>query len=142
MKRTMLFLCSVLFVFSFTQQGEAVSITDTYDPGHIYMSHGKNHLVTWTFDLTQYGFDPRTQDVFEGRILLNMEDDGRDRNETAMLRMGKDRIRWEVDTGEIAFSLDDMARMSETGLITFTLMAKRGDFYFNGARICIDAKHQ
>lgn len=39
-----------------------------------------NSRISWSFDLTEVGFDSRTQNLSEVRILLNMEDDRRDSN--------------------------------------------------------------
>ena len=56
-------------------------------------------VVSWQFDLTDYGFDPNTQDVISAEVVLDLSDDWDWWPEYATFIVGTDYDWWEVDTG-------------------------------------------
>ena len=139
MKKILMFLCAVTLVFGMIGTASAIPYTDTYDAGHLYMT---SHLllqpddsVSWTFDITNDGFNPVTQDVTSASISLNFTDDGGrfDFGETADLDVGNNYFYWGVDTGDVSFTITSLMTLSDSGTIDCTLTAEAGDFYFNSA---------
>ena len=139
MKKFLMFFCTVMLVFGMIGTASAISYTDTYDAGGLYMS---SHLsipddsVSWTFDITNDGFNPATQDVTSASISLNFTDDGGwELWELADLNVGANTFSWEVNTGGISFTITSLMTLSNLGTIDCTLIADAGDFYFNSARL-------
>ncbi len=125
-------------VFGIAETGQAIPFTDTYDAGHIRMKGSllrPDDSISWTFDITDDGFDPLTQDVLSAEVVLNLEDDGGrfDFFEIAMLNVGENTFSWEVDSGNTTFMLTSLMVLSDTGTVDCTLTAGLGDFYFNSA---------
>ena len=129
--------------FGLAETAAAIPFTDTYNAGHLYMNgstFGHKDSITWTFNITDDGFDPGTQDVTSARVALSLEDDrGSDLWEFAVLGVGTNRFAWEVDTGDAVFTLSSLMILSETGAISCTLTAFLGDFYFNTATLNAEA---
>lgn len=97
---------------------------------------GGGDVVTWTFDITDDGFDPLTQDVTSASIRLNLSDDsGWDFWEFATLNIGTNHFSWEVGDGDAAFRLASLMTLSDTGRVEASLSAVWGDFYFNSATL-------
>ncbi len=125
-------------VFGMVGTASAIPYTDTYDAGHIYMRgslFGSDDSVSWTFDITDNGFNPNTQDVISASVGLNLSDDGCDFFEFARLNVGDNRFYWEVDNGNISFAITSLMSLSDTGKVAATLTARWGDFYFNSATL-------
>ncbi len=134
-------LCAVTLIFGMTGSAGAASYTDTYDAGNIYMKGYQSD--SWTFDITDYGFNPKTQDVTEATVLLNLTDDSYDWYEVAYLNLEGNtfswKFLWEVDTGSKSFKIDSLITLSDSGTIDCTLIAVGGDFYFNNATLTAEA---
>ncbi|WDN89653.1 hypothetical protein BuS5_02621 [Desulfosarcina sp. BuS5] len=139
MKKFLMFLCAMMLVFGMVGTASAISYTDTYDAGHLYMRGslwGYNDSVSWTFDITDDGFNPVTQDVTSASVELNLQDDsGWDFWEWAALDVGTNSFSWEVDTGDVSFTITSLMTLSNTGTVDATLTATFGDFYFNSATL-------
>jgi len=141
MKKLLLFLCAVALVFGMVGSASAIPYTDTYDAGHLKMSGNglcPDDSVSWTFDITDNGFNPATQDVTSAEVSLNFKDDACDLSERGKLNVGGNTFSWEVDTGDKSFeitSLSALSDISETGKVFVTLTATKGDFYFESATL-------
>ncbi len=132
-----MFLCAVTLVFGMVETASAIPYTDTYDAGHYYMDPwGGNSSISWTFDITDDGFNPVKQDVTSASVVLNFQDDRRwDWWERANLDVGSNSFSWEVDTGDVSFTITSLMTLSDSGTIDATLTAGWGDFYFNNATL-------
>jgi len=134
-----MFLCAMTLVFGMVASASAIPYTDTYDARHLYMRGtllGLDDSVSWTFDITDDGFNPVTQDVTSASVELNFQDDRRiDLWEFAELDVGLNSFSWEVDTGDISFTITSLMTLSDSGTVDATLTATLGDFYFNSATL-------
>lgn len=143
MKKLLMFLCTLTLVFGIVGVAGAISYPDTYDAGGILMSgslFGSDDSVTWTFDITDEDsgfFNPVTQDVTSAQISLSLEDHTGcfDFWEFANLDVGDNSFNWEVNTGDISFTIASLMTLSESGTVDATLTATLGDFYFNSATL-------
>ncbi len=139
MKKLLVFLWTVTFVLGVVGSAGAIPYTDTYDAGGRLMKafSGQDSSVFWTFDITDDGFNPDTQDVTSASVALNLRDDGGwfDFWEIASLDVGSNDFIWEVDSGDISFTITSLMTLSETGTVDATLTAIWGDFYFNSATL-------
>jgi len=138
MKRLLGILLGIVLIVLVTGSAHAIPITytDTYVPDDIFMGRGATN--SWTFDITQKGFNPDIQDVTSASIELNLQDDrdcGWWKWEIAMLDIGANVSLWEVDTGDITFAVKSLITLSDTGKIDVALTAILGDFYFNSATL-------
>ncbi len=153
MKRIMAVLVAVMLIFGMAGIAGAIPYTDTYDAGDpgpdgLYMS---SHLfspddsVSWTFSIIEDGFNPVTQDVTSASVELNFSDDSNPPwdgvdpwgwwSEVAYLNVGENEFNWEVDDGDIGFTVTSLMTLSDLGVVDATLTATRGDFYFNTATL-------
>ena len=137
-KRTLMFSFALVGILCFVESGYAIPFTDTYDAGHLYMRGailGSDDSISWTFDITDDGFNPATQDVISAQVALNLQDDGGfiDFWEFAVLDVGENVFYWEVESGGVSFELASLMILSDTGTVECTLTASLGDFYFNSA---------
>ncbi|BBO86362.1 hypothetical protein DSCO28_69280 [Desulfosarcina ovata subsp. sediminis] len=151
-KKLFLLLVFTLF-FGTTGIANAIPYTDTFDANSLYMEDGgwqylggfilnphnwtyiDDDTISWTFNITDDGFDPDTQDITSATITLDFTDDAYDWTEYANLVIGTNEFNWEVDTGDITFTITSLITLSDTGTITCTLTATGGDFYFNSATL-------
>lgn len=141
MKKIYVLLSLFLVVLGAVGTASAIPYTDSYNAGHKYMSgsllgllNGANSEVTWTFDITDSGFNPVTQDVTSASVALHLQDDsGLDFLEFAHLNVGTNNFYWEVNTGDSVFGINSLISLSDTGTVVATLRALLGDFYFNSA---------
>ena len=124
----------------------AITYTDVYDPADILMQGswlpwGSDMSISWTFDITDDGFDPLVQDVTSAEVSLSLSDDGGfwDFYEYATLDVGTQSFTWEVDTGQSSFTVASLMTLSNTGMLDVTLTATAGDFYFNSATLTAEA---
>jgi hypothetical protein len=75
-----------MLVLGVAAVASAIPYTDTYDAGHYYMDeYGSNSEVLWIFDITEYGFDPVTQDVTSAEVELIFEDEDSDTGQHAQI---------------------------------------------------------
>ncbi|MCU0599697.1 MAG: PEP-CTERM sorting domain-containing protein [Desulfobacterales bacterium] len=141
MKKLYVLLGLFLIILGAVGTASAIPYTDSYNAGHTYMSgsflellNGANSTVTWTFDITDSGFNPDTQDVTSASVALHLQDDsGLDFLEFAHLNVGTNNFYWEVNTGDSVFGINSLMSLSDTGTVVATLRAILGDFYFNAA---------
>ena len=143
MKNILLFLCVALMVFGMTGSASAIPYVDTYDAKATYLEGswsiwGEDDTISWTFDITDAGFNPDTQDITSASISLNFSDDSCDWFEMAALELGENLFVWEVNTGDVSVTLSSLMTLNNTGTIDATLTAVGGDFYFNSATLTAD----
>ena len=146
MKKFLMFLCAVTLVLGLVGSASAVPYTDIYNAGNLYMSghsvwtHDDDDSISWTFDITDDGFNPTTQDVTSAEVELNFQDDSRhDWWEFASLSVGDNSFVWEVNSGDISYTLTSLMTLSDTGQVDATLTARGGDFFFNSATLTAEA---
>ncbi len=135
MKKFLMLLSMMLMAFGVVGSASALTFTDTFDAGHRYMTPGDS--VSWEFDITDE-FNFNTQDIISASVMLDLEDDGWDWYERAELSVGENEFRWEVDSGDISFTITSLMTLSESGRVEAELKATSwfwGDFYFNSATL-------
>ncbi|UQG60442.1 PEP-CTERM sorting domain-containing protein [Marinobacter sp. M3C] len=122
---------------------------DSHSPAEdIYMSgsfFGAKDTYSWTFDITNDGFNLGSDSVTSYGITLDLRDDSNsffDFWEFAFFDqpgLAGDRT-FEVNTGdeEIGFSLAGLISMNLDGMLNVALTATSGDFYFKGATLVAD----
>jgi len=124
-------LCAVTLIFGMTGNAAAASYTDTYD-ANTYMKDGD--YVSWTFDITDNGFDPAAQDVTEAIVLFDFTDEDSDFFKIAILNIGKETFLGDADTNS-----NSLMTLSNSGTINYALIAVGGDLYFNKATLTAEA---
>jgi len=135
LKKILAIFCATLFVLGVAGAAMAIPYTDFYDAGNYYMDpRGTNSSVSWTFDITPE-FNPEIQDVTSAFVTLGLSDDSWDWFERAVLDVGTNKFRWEVDTGDVSFSITSLITLSDYGTVDANLRSRRGDFYFNTATL-------
>ena len=144
MKKFLMVLCAVTLVFGMVGTASAITYTDTFNAEHLYMSgtlFGSDDSVAWTFDITDDGFNPDTQDVTFASVKLGFQDDMEKWYciEFATFDVGSDYFFWEVDSGGITYEISSVITLSEFGMLDVNLTAIFGDFYFNGAILTAEA---
>ena len=147
MKKFYIFFSVFLLIMGAASAAHAIPYTDTYDAGHTYMHGsiledllGTNTTVSWVFNIADEGFNPATQDVTAASVTLNLADDsGNDFWEIAHLNVGTNSYYWEVETGNATFGINSLLSLGNTGMISTSLSALLGDFYFNSATLTADA---
>ena len=116
MKKLLVILCAIIIMLGFTGTASATLYQDTYPGERLYMNMGSS--VSWTFDITKDGFDPDTQDVTSASLSLGFSDDEDDcwfmKSEWVTLDVGTKRFFWEVDTGEVEYSITSLITLSDT----------------------------
>lgn len=134
------FLAIMILIVSLSGVALAIPYTDVYDAGPLHMDDSGFlgvTSVTWTFDITDDGFDPLTQDVTAATVVLNFYEDDWDFlwDEYAELNVGDNTFTWEVDTGNVSFTITSLISLSDTGTISASLTATDGNFWFNSATL-------
>lgn len=157
MKKGLLILA--VLIFGWVSVASAITYTDTADVDAQWMedsywvttgwswSNGfegywtEDDTIGWTFDITDDGYDPTTQEITSAAISLNFYDQGLDwlAKEYAELEVGENVFSWEVDGGDVVFSLTSTMTLSDTGMVDAQLTAIGGDFYFNSATLTAEA---
>ena len=140
MKRLLVGLCVTMIAVGMAGTVSAIPYTDTYDAGQAYMQgslFGSDDSVSWTFDITDDGFNPATQDVTAASVEISLQDESDNFPwiEYASLEVGTNSFFWEVDTGDLSFNITSLMSLSETGTVDATLTATWGDFYFKSATL-------
>lgn len=113
---------------------------DSYSPGHVYMSASGNNYESWTFDITDDGFNPGSDFVSNYGINLSFRDDQWwDWTEYVYFDQPGilgDRY-FEVDTGNetVGASFFGLISINLDGMLDVALTATKGDFYFKGATL-------
>lgn len=140
MKKFLMVLCAVMMVLGMVGTAGAISYTDTYNANHLYMNgtlFGHDDSDSWTFDITDDGFNPATQDVTSASVELFFQDDMERWYciEFATFDVGSNYFLWEVDSGGITYEISSLITLNDSGTLDVTLTAIYGDFYFEGARL-------
>ena len=143
MKKFLMFLCAMSMVFGLMGTASAISYTDVYIAND-YMRgslFGSDDIHEWDFDIYDNGtgFDPTTQDVISASVMLSLTDDGCDFFEVAALDVGANLFYWEVNTGDISFTITSLMDLNIDGKVHASLTASLGDFYFNSATLFAEA---
>ncbi len=140
-------ICAVVLVLCAVSTVRATTITDVVN-NNAWMAPswlGGISNVSWTFDITDQGFDPETQDVTSANVSLRFKafdlDDqifGGWFSESADLNVGSNNFDWEVDNGEVSFALSSLVTLSNTGTINASLSRTRGAFIFASSALTAD----
>ena len=146
MKKLLVFSCLAVFIFGVVGTADALMYySDIYDPDpDVYLGgkRSRHHdTYSWTFDVTDDGFSPVVEDVVSAEVGLSLLDDAGclDFWEFATLDIGENTFWWEVDTGDIAFTVASLMTLSDSGKVDCTLPACWGDFYFDKAVLHAEA---
>ncbi len=123
--------------------------TDVYNAGGTLLQSnffGPNDSDSWTFDITDDGYDPALESISSATVSLDLRDDAGFFFsydlfwEKARLTSGSDLIDiWKVNTGTKVITITSLASLSSTGMLSMTLEAKLGDFYFDQATLNAEA---
>lgn len=145
MKKCLLLM--VLLFLCFTTVASATTYTNVANIDAQYMQGewlggllgcwSDGDTIGWTFDITKEGYDPLAEQVESALVVLNFTDNDWDfiSKETAQLDVGVNTFSWEVNTGDICFTISSIMTLSATGIIDATLTATKGDFWFNSASL-------
>ena len=146
--RTSLLAITLAFTHS-SIVSATTTYTDEYDAGGIKLGStfwNQTETNAWTFDITDDGYNPATEDISSATVSLNLRDDaGYFLNydlfwEFAQLSSSGTLIgAWEVDSGAKALTITSLAGLSNTGILSMTLEATLGDFYFEQATLTAKA---
>ena len=113
---------------------------DSYSPGPVKMSASGNNYESWTFDITDDGFNPGSDLVLNYGINLKFRDDSYfDWAEYVYFDqpgLTGDRY-FEVDTGNetAGASFFGLISINLDGMLDVALTATKGDFWFKGATL-------
>lgn len=140
MKKGLVLLFAVAFLFGAMGTASALTFTDTYNPSDFKMS---SHLFSpddthsWQFSLLGDGYDPSLMEISAATIGLSLRDDGGwfDGWEFADLNVGTQTFSWEVNTGTTSFTVSSLLTLSNTGLLDVSIKADAGDFWFRSANL-------
>ncbi len=127
----------------------ATSYTDIYNAGGIKLGGtlwSLNDTASWTFDITDDGFNPALENITAATVSLDLRDDaGYFLSydliwEVAQLSTGNTVIdTWEVQTGTEVLTITSLTSLNNSGTLSMTLEAVFGDFYFDQATLNADA---
>jgi hypothetical protein len=143
MKKLLVFLCAVVFVFGLSGVASATLYTDLYDAGSpgiwtnpLYMAQGDSD--SWTFNILDSGYDPATEQIVSadvGVYFIEYDNDawGPRWWEVASLVVGSNTFVFEVDTGGYTYELQGLFDLSTTGMVDATVTALYGNFHFVGS---------
>ncbi len=140
MNRLSIVVALLMLVLGVAGAANALPYTDVYYVDKDDRLMKKGDTIKWIFDLTKpdIGFNPDTQDVTSAKIELNFKDDKRDGLhwwEDASLNVGENNFSWEVDTGDISFTISSLMTLSDTGMVNCSLTNTSGDFRFFSATL-------
>ena len=117
--------------------------TDTYEIGEYMQGYvfRPDDTISWTFDISDNGngYNPAIQNITSAYVSLNFQDDDRFWGEFARLEIGNNSFRWEVDSGDISFTLESIMTLSDSGTIDASITATLGDFYVSSATLTAEA---
>ena len=159
MNKLLVFLCTIAVVFFTVGIASAVPIVDPWDPSDVFLKHdgteGGVMQYDWTFDLTDDNFNPSCQDVTTAVVSVSLYDDEEDPvetpNEYARLYVGGPDAfgDWveEFGLGKLddptnrSFTLSgtNLDTLSDQGTLNVRLVATGGDFFFDSARLEVEA---
>jgi hypothetical protein len=145
MRKLFGFLFGLFLVLAVAGVASAIPYTDTYDPDDFKM---KSHLLdlddmhSWTFDITDEGFNPVLQDVTYATIDLYLYDDNSGIGEVHPERVevyfdqlnddgAADWATWTWNLADYSITVKSLITLSDNGTLDVTLKADTGDFYFD-----------
>jgi len=146
MKKLFRFLIGLFLFFGTLGSAEAIQYTDTHDPTDFLMSSRlwpvPDDVYSWTFDVTQYGFDPLTQDITSADMDLYLRDDrsGFDEIHFEVPKIffnqlddegSEDWEKWDYSPGDYTITIESLVTLNENGTLNVALKAEVGDFYFD-----------
>ncbi len=138
MKKFLMVLCALTLIFGMVGTASAISYKDVHNFDLRMNPWGANSSVSWIFDITgKQTWDPAAQEITSASVALNFSDDNGwfDWLEFATLDVGTNNFFWEVDTGDVNFTITSLMTLNNAGTVDATLSAKWGDFYFNSATL-------
>jgi len=127
---------------------EAASYTDTYNPDDILLGTGEGQTssLSWEFDITDYGFNPLTQNVTNALLDLQLDDDKghQDGAEKLSISIGGTNLANNANANkDLSFILFDQSnvllKLSDVGKLLIVLTATSGDFIFEAATLHVAA---
>lgn len=149
MKRLMVVLGVLLFVFCSTAYATPITFTDetlfsangtdpaedivAYGYGDVNELNGKGDFIRWTH---HFEFDPAAESILDGLLVLSLRDDN-----DCFVEFGlalKEDGDWDfggVDTGE--YALDVNTEYLGDGAFTVTLVSLLGDFYIDKSALSV-----
>ena len=151
MKRFLILVSVIALILGGAGVASAVSYvdsqiyTDTYEIGEYMQGHvfRPDDTISWTFDISDNGtgYNPATQNITSASVSLNFRDDAGflDLWEYAELEIGNNSFLWEVDSGDISFTLESIMTLSDSGTIDASITAALGDFYVSSATLTAEA---
>jgi hypothetical protein len=123
----------------------ATTYSDIYDAGSIKLGAfgwSSTNSDSWTFDITDDGYNPALENITAATVSLDLRDDkGYFLSydifwEKARLSSGGTIIdTWEVDTGTEVLTITSLTELNNSGILSLTLKAVLGDFYFDQATL-------
>jgi hypothetical protein len=141
MKKLLVFSCLTVFIFGIVGTAGALVYSDVYDPNDdLFLQCWDSR--EWQFDIRDDGFNPDKQDVLSAEVTLSLYDDKDSWGwwpEYAILQEGTNFFVWEVNTGDIAFTVGSLMTLSDSGTVDCRLTALFGDFYLDSASLSAEA---
>jgi hypothetical protein len=139
MKNRFLLVFAFLLLFAASAGAAPYVWTDFVNPKDVYLSTGQSY--SYTHDITDgvEGFNVGEDYISNWAMKISLYDDGSDSWEIAKIDLPgwvADR-RVEVDYFDVVtgFSFAGWFSLNDTGTISATILAKRGDFYFGDSAL-------
>ena len=146
MKNLKIVLVSVALLFLSSGVASAISYTVDHDCNvHLGQNDGwpfhEVESYSWTFNINDEGYDYNTQSVTSAVVNLRLYESDWDRvwEEEAELNVGNNTFTWEVDSGDISYTLTSVLELSDTGIVNATITSIDGNFYLRGASLTAEA---
>ncbi len=145
MKKVTLFATLLLLGSFVTANAGMIPMTwtDTYDPADIRLSSSRyaTHSIGWDFDITQDGYNPATDAIWNYGISLGVTDDngGDWKAEWAYFDQagltGDSLFEIDFSDVNIGASFSGWVDLSLDGIMSVSLTALSGDFIFQDATL-------
>lgn len=118
-----------------------ITFTDTYNPTDIKIEkNGAIEQVQYTHNILDNGFVSATDAITNADLFVTVRDDNDQSAEN--VRISLDNVivdqSWQVSTGTRQFEVNTSMLQSD-GMLTVTLKAIAGDFYFDKSVLVVDA---
>jgi hypothetical protein len=132
--------------------------------GHVFID--SQHSYSYTHDLTDDGFNPGTDSVWDFVLNINLSDDGDGAREKADIGVGsidlslfgyvihdlQESHSFKFDSSSFTLAsgfftgLIGLVELNDTGFLSVTLNSTKGDFWFGGSKLVAggfkDTSHQ
>ncbi len=142
MKKYLMFLCAMALVVGMMGSARAATYTAIEDPNpDQYIGWYESH--SWTFDLTDDGFDPLTQQVTSASVEMNLSDN--DSNlywwdvELALLIVDTEFAFDWTPLGSTDITLTSFVTLNASGTVNASVTSLWGDFFFLDATLTAEA---